>query len=55
MIDTDKLRTAVNNFVFHSQPTSGSSDTPATVGDIKTVITKTADLFNTFIEELEQE
>lgn len=54
MIDTDNLRNAVIYFVNTSQPTSASSDTPATVGDIKTVITKTAELFNTFIDELEQ-
>lgn len=55
MLDTEKLRNAINNYLLSSKPTSGSANTPATVGDINKVIQHTANLFNTFIDELEQE
>lgn len=54
MVDTDNLKKAVKHFQFYSKPSSGTSDTPATVGDINKLIKNTANLFNAFIEELEQ-
>jgi hypothetical protein len=54
LIDTDKLRKTVHHFKFYSKPTSGSSSDPCTVGDIKKVVDKVAELFDTFIDELEE-
>ncbi len=55
MVDTEKLRQAVNQFQSSSAPTSASKETPATVGDIKKLIEKTATVLNQFIDELETE
>ncbi len=53
MIDTEKLRQAVLEFQSHAAPSSSSKSDPATVGDIKKLIEKTATVLNQFIEELE--
>lgn len=55
MVDTENLRKAVKHYLFTTKPSSGTSDTPATVGDINKVIQNTANLFNTFIDEMELE
>lgn len=53
MVDIDNLKNAVRQFQFSSMPSSATFDTPVTVGDINKLIQNTANLFNTFIDELE--
>ncbi len=55
MVDTQKLRKAVENFKFYSPPSSGCSSNPATVGDVRNVIDKTAKLFEELIIEIENQ
>ncbi|MCH5315759.1 MAG: hypothetical protein J1E81_07585 [Eubacterium sp.] len=53
MIDIERLRKAISHFEFSSKPSSATSDTPATVGDINKVIKNAAKLLDTFVDELE--
>lgn len=53
MIDTESLKRAVKHFEFSSRPINAMSSAPASVDDINKLIRNTARLFNTFIEELE--
>jgi hypothetical protein len=53
MVNTNKLKSAIDNFTFYSRPSSTSSNTPCTVGDVNKVINNLAELFNTFVDELE--
>lgn len=52
-MDIQKLYEAVSRFQFSANPTSTDYSLPATVGDIKKLIEKTAELFEAFIRELE--
>ncbi len=55
MVDTDKLKRAVQHFVFSSGPTSANDSTPCTVGDVNLVIKNISKVLNTFIDELENQ
>ncbi len=55
MVDTVSLRRAVADFQSHAAPSSSSKADPATVGDIKKLIEKTATVLNQFINELEKD
>ena len=54
MIDTERLRKAVDDFEFYSRPSSTNSNDPVTVQDINKLVKKTATVLRQFIEELEQ-
>ena len=55
MIDTEKLRKAIEHFKFCSRPSSANNSTPATVGDINRLVKNTADLMSVFLAELEKD
>ncbi|WP_303839451.1 hypothetical protein [Selenomonas ruminantium] len=54
MIDTDKLRQAVNTFVHQARPSDSNRQSPATIGDINKLIDRTATVLNQFIDEIEK-
>ena len=55
MPDTDKLRRLVRNYTFTATPTSICISDPVTVADLNRVIECTANLFNAFIKEIEED
>lgn len=54
-VDTEKLRNLVKKYKFETSLSSCDSSSPATVGDVKKTIEKTARLLDAFIEELEKQ
>lgn len=54
MVDTEKLRQMLNQYVFTSKPSSGNYSAPCTVGDLNRVVTNTARLLAALIAEIEQ-
>lgn len=55
MIDTQKLRKAIQRFEFDAGPNNGDRSAPATVGDIKKLQKRIAEVLSVFVDELEQE
>lgn len=43
-MDSNAIRAAIQKFTFEAAPSSGDSSAPATVGDIKKLIAKIAEL-----------
>jgi hypothetical protein len=54
MVDTDKLRQAVNNFQFYARPTQANVTAPVTVQDVNNLVNRTATVLYQFINELEK-
>lgn len=54
MVDIDKLKKAVKQFVSNSTPSDANMFAPCTVGDLNKVIGNLADTLGVFIAELEK-
>ena len=54
MVDVNTLKRAVQQYKFHSRPSSANQSTVATVGDINRLIDQTAKLMDQFVAELER-
>ena len=55
MVDTQKLRNAIKRFEFDAGPNNGDRSRPATIGDIKKLQKRIAEVLSVFVDELEQE
>lgn len=53
MADFNTLRDAIQQFSFASEPAYGDNSAPATVGDIRKVVSNLSILLNAFVDELE--
>lgn len=53
-MDSQKLRQAVDDFAFHSQPASSTNGSdPATVEDVRNLVKHLKTLLGQFVNELE--
>lgn len=55
MVDTDKLRKAVDSFAFSAKPSNRNLNRPCTAEELEKAINEIAKLMNKFINELENQ
>ena len=54
IINTEKLRKAIQHYKFASKPSNGNPSATCSIADVEKVIKNTAALFEQFVEELEK-